>query len=585
MKTQHWRLFTTQTVVHRCRQLCVAALTMVLAVQTADAFTNPVQLVVLEASNAELLDLFGRQVAISGDTMVVGAPSEDSNATGVNGNQNDNSASSAGAAYVFVSDGSNWVQQAYLKASNTASNDVFGSAVAISGDTIVIGAQQEDSNATGVNGNQASNSATDAGAAYVFVRTGTNWSQQAYLKASNTEAFDEFGRSVAVTGDTIVVGAQSESSNATGVNGNQNNNSGGTSGAAYVFVRNGAVWTQQAYLKPSNTSFNWLFGSAVAADGDTIIVGAHGEANSATGVNGNQNLGTATLSGAAYVFTRSGTNWSQQAYIKASNTGALDMFGTAVALDGDIAVVGARAERSLATGINGNQADDTGVNCGAAYVFARSGTIWSQQAYLKGNTTDSGDLFGNAVAVHGERIVIGATGQSQPGGGINGQGQSGNGANSGTIYVFSRTNSNWSQEFYAKASPPVPGANLGQAVAVSTDHIAAAANLRVPAGDTTGIVYIFGEALPEPPEPPETPSQIVTLNIEYDPVFETQTVTLNCKGHPEVSYTILRSYDLEIPLDSWEPVGLETALPDGTFTFVDFAPLPDGGFYVLQRQP
>src|SRR5262249_9401641 len=161
---------------------------------------------------------------------------EDSNATGVNGNQSDNSAQGSGAAYVFVRNGTVWSQQAYLKASNTNAGDQFGVSVAVSGDTAVIGAWAESSNATGVNGNQLDNSTPDAGAAYVFVRNGTTWSQQAYLKASNTDAFDAFGASVAVSGDTVVVGAHLESSNATGVNGNQSDNSAQGSGAAYVFV-------------------------------------------------------------------------------------------------------------------------------------------------------------------------------------------------------------------------------------------------------------------------------------------------------------------------------------------------------------
>ena len=126
-------------------------------------------------------------------------------------------------------------QEAYLKASNTDAGDYFGYSVAISGDTIVVGAIVEDSSATGVNGNQDDNSASDAGAAYVFQRSGSTWSQQAYLKASNTDASDYFGVSVAISGDTIVVGASGEGSSATGVNGNQDDNSASAAGAAYVF--------------------------------------------------------------------------------------------------------------------------------------------------------------------------------------------------------------------------------------------------------------------------------------------------------------------------------------------------------------
>jgi hypothetical protein len=242
-----------------------------------------VQQTYLKASNTKSNSWLGYAVAVSGDTMVVGAPFEDSSATGVNGSPTDSGAIDSGAAYVFVRSGANWVQHAYLKASNAEAGDLFGLTVAISGDTIVVGAYAEDSNVTGVNGNQTDNSATNSGAAYVFVRSGTNWTQQAYLKASNTEAGDNFGYSVAVSGDTIVVGAVWEDSNATGVNGNQADNSAKNSGAAYVFVRSGTDWTQQAYLKASNTQggtpYGDEFGFSVAISGDTIVVGAQEEAS------------------------------------------------------------------------------------------------------------------------------------------------------------------------------------------------------------------------------------------------------------------------------------------------------------------
>ena len=247
-------------------------------------------------------------------------------------------------------------QQAYLKASNTGASDFFGASVAISGNTVVVGAFGEDSAATGVNGNQANNSAIDSGAAYVFVRSGSTWTQQAYLKASNTGASDFFGASVAISGDTMVVGAYDEDSAATGVNGNQANNSAVDSGAAYVFVRSGTTWTQQAYLKASNTGVSDLFGNSVAISGDTLVIGAYTEDSAATGVNGNQADNSAFASGAAYVFVRSGSTWSQQAYLKASNTGPNDLFGASVAISGNTVVVGAFGEDSAATGVNGNQA-------------------------------------------------------------------------------------------------------------------------------------------------------------------------------------------------------------------------------------
>src|SRR4026208_1356817 len=175
------------------------------------------------------------------------------------------------------------VQQGYLKASNTNADDQFGQNVALAGDTLVVGAYQERSSAVGVNGDPADNSQPNAGAVYVFTRTAGLWTQQAYLKASNTNAVDGFGYSVALSGDTLVVGAPWESSNATGVNGNQSDNSALYSGAVYVFTRTAGVWTQQAYLKASNTDAGDNFGTTVTLSGETLAVGALYEASNATG--------------------------------------------------------------------------------------------------------------------------------------------------------------------------------------------------------------------------------------------------------------------------------------------------------------
>jgi hypothetical protein len=439
----------------------------------------------LKASNTDVTDRFGFSVAISGDTVVVGAPEEDSNGVGVNGNQANNSRVNAGAAYVFARTGTGWSQQAYLKASNTDSNDAFGWSVAISGDTVVVGALGESSNATGVNGNQADNSAGSAGAAYVFVRSGTGWSQQAYLKASNTDAGDGFGVSVAVSGDTVMVGANGEDSNATGINGNQADNSAAQAGAAYVFVRSGTSWSQQAYLKASNTGADDRFGQSVAVSGDTVVVGSYLEDSQATGVNGNQADNSAGAAGAAYLFVRSGTTWSQQAYLKASNTDASDYFGHSVAIAGDTVVVGAYAERSNATGINGNQADNSAFDAGAAYVFVRSGSTWSQQAYLKASSTDAGDRFGIAVAVSGDTVVVGAPEEDSDATGVDGN-QADNGASSaGAAYLFVRNGSTWSQQAYLKASNTDANDRFGSAVAVSGDMVVVGASHE--SSNSTGI--------------------------------------------------------------------------------------------------
>ena len=334
------------------------------------AVTPDTQQAYLKASNTGASDRFGHAVSLSGDTLVVGAYAEDSNATGVNGDGTDNSASASGAAYVFTRSGGVWSQQAYLKASNTEAGDSFGWAVSLSGNTLVVGAYGEDSNATGVNGDGTDNSASTSGAAYVFTRSGTTWSQQAYLKASNTGAGDIFGWAVSRSGDTLVVGADGGASNAIGVDGDQADNSAIDSGAAYVFTRSGGVWSQQAYLKASNTEAGDLFGYAVSLSGNTLVVGAYGEDSNATGVNGDQADNSASISGAAYIFTRSGGVWSQQAYLKASNTEAIDQFGWAVSLSSNTLVVAAHAEDSNATDVNGDQADNSAADSGAAYVYS-----------------------------------------------------------------------------------------------------------------------------------------------------------------------------------------------------------------------
>lgn len=405
----------------------------------------------VKASNTGAGDEFGSSVAISGNTMVIGASYEDSSSVGVNGSETSNGTQDSGAVYVYVKSSGVWTQQAYLKASNTGAGDLFGESVAISGDTIVVGAYFEDSAAVGVGSNESDNSAANAGAAYVFVRNGNTWAQQAYLKASNTAAGDEFGESVAISGDTIVVGAREQ---------------GGTAGAAYVFVRSGATWSQQAFIQASNPGAGDDFGNAVSISGDTIAIGADREDSNATGINGNQANNSASSSGAVYVFVRNGSVWTQQAYIKASNSGAIDYFGRAISLSGDTLVVGAHQEDSTALGTNGDQTSNGAADSGAAYVFVRSAGVWSQQAYLKASNTESGDWFGFSVAVSGDVIVVGATLEDSSSTGIDGNQTVAGASSSGAAYVFTRAGSTWSQLSYVKASNTGPGDWFGNAVAI-----------------------------------------------------------------------------------------------------------------------
>lgn len=304
---------------------------------------------------------------------------------------------------MFVRDGEAWSQQAYVKASNTDADDLFGVAVGLSddGDTLVVGAPLEDSRATGIDGDQEDNWGLKAGAAYVFVREGDVWSQQAYVKPSNTDGAELFGTSLSLSGDgdTLAVGARWEDSNATGVGGDEDDDSATYAGAVYVFGRDGDTWSQHAYLKASNTGEGDLFGTSVAlsSDGDTLAVGASGEASDATGINGDQGSNSAPGAGAVYVFGRDGDMWTQQAYVKASNTNGDDLFGANVALSssGATLAVSAQGEASDATGVGGDEDDNSAPGAGAVYVFVRDGDTWSQKVYVKASNTHGGDLFGS----------------------------------------------------------------------------------------------------------------------------------------------------------------------------------------------
>jgi len=326
-----------------------------------------IHLAYLKASNPDARDSFGYSVAISGDTVVVGAWGEDSSSSLF---PSSNIAHDAGAAYVFKSNPpvcspgipcvpTSWPQEAILKPL-TPEMDAHFSIVAISGDTIVVGAFDEDADFF-----------PDSGAAYVFARSSTSppWTQQAQLFSPTTlPSGAKFGQSVAVSGNTVVVGEWRDTLLALG-------------GRAHVFTETSGVWTRQATLQASNSETEDLFGFSVAISGDTVVVGAPGEDSNGTSPADNHS----NASGAAYVFTRAGASWLPQAYLKANSPVAFDQFGYSVGVSGDAAVIGAPS-------VN---------NWGAAYVFARLGTAWSQQALLRSSNPDFGDIFGWSVAVTG----------------------------------------------------------------------------------------------------------------------------------------------------------------------------------------
>lgn len=362
----------------------------------------------LTASNTQGDDRFGTALALTanGSILAVGAIGEDSGST----DPANNSAPDAGAAYVFVRAGSVWSQQAYLKASNVQEDDLFGGALALNatGTTLAIGATGEASASTAINGDQSNNAAGGAGAVYIFTDNGATWAQSAYIKAPNAEPLDSFGAAIALSadGNTLAVGAPQEDGTVTGAEfpisdppdvpspdpnvppppGAPNPLPttfqglcaaavlrpavGCESGAVYILVRAAGTWSAQSYIKGSNNEYEDRFGTSVAltADGDTIAIGSPSEDSSAFGVEGNETLDDASGSGAAYVYRRDSGTWSQQAYVKASNTGVDDAFGASVALSTGAAalVVGASGEASIS---DTDQNDDAAAMAGAAYLY------------------------------------------------------------------------------------------------------------------------------------------------------------------------------------------------------------------------
>lgn len=410
----------------------------------------------LKASNPGQNDNFGATVDLSGDTLVVGAPHENSSATGVDGNQNDESAPDAGAAYVFVRGASGWTQQAYLKSADVVAvgvtgGDRFGSSVAIEGDTIVVGVPFEDSESALVGGDPTDNSSNDTGAAYVFERVGSTWTQTAYLKSSLPTVNEALGTSVAIDGDTIVVGGRG---------------SGSGQGTAQIYVRNGGTWSHQARLTQVGGSAGDGFGSSVAIDGDTLAVGTPSDDNGATGVNATSIPFGASGSGAAYVFVRTGSTWNLEAYVKASNTGVGDSFGSWVALHADTLAVAAPAEDSNATGVGGNQANNAASDSGAVYLFERSGAAWSQVVYLKPSNTNAGDFFGFGLALSASQLAVGAGGDDSAAVGLGGNPFDNSLPGAGAVHLFQRSGSSVTPLAFVKSSWPTFSAVFGAAVAL-----------------------------------------------------------------------------------------------------------------------
>ena len=435
----------------------------------------------LKASNTGLNDWFGDVLDVSsdGNTLAVGAPREDSSLTGVNSTATDTTINDSGAVYVFTKSNNVWQQEAYIKASNTGADDHFGSSISLSGDgkTLVVGAENEDGN---------SDTKSNSGAVYVFYKATSSWAQQAYLKPTYSDNDDQFGAfgalDISDNGNIVAVGAIYEDSGETEFTGTGNNNTSVDAGAVYIFTRSSSVWQQTQYIKADNTGAGDNFGKlSLSGDGLTLVVSAFNEDSSSTGINSTEN-NSATDAGAMYVFVYDGTNWTQEAYIKASNAEADDEFGgdesLLISQDGLTIAVAAGGEDSNALGlsdVNTEGADNSSQSSSAVYVFRKESGTWSQEAYIKSDH-DNDNLFGGkrglALNKTGTSLAIGTIWNSSSNLGVSSDSNnSGSLTQAGAVYFYTKSGSSWAKTSFLKA--PNTGSSDQFSVSIAMDETGA----------------------------------------------------------------------------------------------------------------
>ncbi len=363
-------------------------------------------------------DGFGMAVAASGDYLVIGAP------------QSDEFGSQSGSAYIFRRSGGAWIEDQKLLPSDGAYGARFGMAVSIDGDCALIGAYTDPE--LGIH----------AGAAYVFQRDSLTgeWNEQIKLKASDGEAGDRFGFGVSLQGRWALIGAMEDEDEA---------------GAAFLFERTDTGWTEYAKLTASGGVGTALFGRSVCLSGDYAIIGSPYD----------EEIGHE--SGAAYVFHLDGGNWIQQAKLLSSDIVADDYFGFSVAISGDYAIVGALS----AWGIENS--------AGAAYVFQRIDSTWTEQAKMIDSTGVVGLGFGYSVSIDGSHVVVGQPSDDD------------NGVGSGSAFVFERVGADWILLTKLLASDGVTGDGLGWATFIHNDEVFAGAPNQEAGGTLTGAAYVF----------------------------------------------------------------------------------------------
>ncbi|MBS3741971.1 MAG: FG-GAP repeat protein, partial [Candidatus Cloacimonetes bacterium] len=330
----------------------------------------------------------------------------------------------------FVTTGlpANWADEFKITASDGDPTDFFGCSVSIDGDYAIIGSASD--NVTGLN----------SGSAYIFHRNGTTWTEQQKLTASDSDGNDNFGYSVSIDGDYAIIGARYDEEN------------GEDAGSAYIFHRTGSTWTEQQKLTAADGGVDDHFGISVCIDSDYAIIGAR------------EMPEPSTTSGSAYIFHRSGTTWTEQQKLTASDGGDGELFGVSVYIDGEYAIIGAQ------------QDDDNGSASGSAYIFHRSGTTWTEQQKLTAADGASGDKFGTSVCIDGEYAIIGAELDDD------------NGTDTGSAYIFDRSGTTWTEQQKLTAADGGVDDYFGTSVYINDDFVYIGAE---GSGSDTGSTHIY----------------------------------------------------------------------------------------------
>ena len=388
----------------------------------------------ITASDAAEEDEFGYAVSINNDgtRAIIGAPRDDGEAV------------DAGSAYIFERRDNAWSQEGLLTPSDAAAGDEFGYAVAIddNAERVVVGAYKDD------------DGGEDSGSVYIFSRSGSEWTEEQRLSAdTDAAAGDEFGYAVAIdgTGTRVVVGSY------------KNDDSEDNTGSVYIFTRGEGGWSQEEKLTASDGEMDDQFGVTVAIDstGERVIIGANGDDD------------TAINAGSAYIFTRTDTTWSREQKITDTEGSAGDQFGRSVSIDdtGERVIIGA------------HQYDGGLSSAGSIYIFTRSETTWEQEGKLTADDRARDDQFGISVDIDGsgERVIIGAH-QDDDGG-----------RDAGSVYIFTRSETTWTEDQKITAADRTMSDIFGWAVAIngSGDRVIVGAYQDDDGGSSAGSAYIY----------------------------------------------------------------------------------------------